>query len=356
MPTPSAPTAAPSDSRNSSTAHPEAGHPGHLLGLQGMGAAELRLRLQEAWRTHRAISQSDSALREKLRDRVVANLLFEDSTRTRTSFSIAAARTGAGVVDLIGSSSSVNKGETLIDTARNIASMGVAAIITRTRQSGGAANIARGLDEFGPACPVINAGDGRHEHPTQGLLDALAIAEAHRRLDSFDFERLHIAIVGDVVNSRVARSNVAALTTLGATVTLVGPASMAPSSLQSLAASVQIARSLDDVVADADAVMMLRIQFERHDPAPSHAGADTAKKPASVASIREFRDRYALTLQRADRMKPSAIVMHPGPINRGLELDQAVADGPRSVIMRQVELGVSVRAATLLRSILGDAR
>lgn len=356
MPTPSAPTAAPSEFRESSAPSPEPRHPGHLLGLQGMNAEELRKRLHEAWSTHRAISQSASALREKLRDRVIANLFFEDSTRTRTSFSIAAARTGAGVVDLVGSSSSVNKGETLIDTARNIASMGVAAIITRTRQSGGAANIARGLDEFGPACPVINAGDGRHEHPTQGLLDALAIAEAHRRLDGFDFNRLHIAIVGDVVSSRVARSNVAALTTLGAKVTLIGPPSMAPASLKSLAYGVEIARNLDDVVADVDAVMMLRIQFERHEPSAPHAGADAAKKPASIASIREFRDRYALTLQRAARMKPGAIVMHPGPINRGLELDQAVADGPRSVIMRQVELGVSVRAATLLRSILGDAR
>jgi aspartate carbamoyltransferase catalytic subunit len=324
-------------------------HAGHLLGLQGMPAAELRSRLADAWAAHHAITREPEKLARRLQGRVVANLFFEDSTRTRSSFSVAAARTGASVVELIGSSSSVNKGETLIDTARNVASMGVACIITRTRQSGGAANIARGLDEFGPSCPVVNAGDGKHEHPTQGLLDALALAEAHKRLDGFDFSGLNIAIVGDVVSSRVARSNVAALTTLGARVTLVGPAVMAPGSLEGLAPGVRIARGVDEVVAEADAVMMLRIQFERHD-AP---GADTTKKSAPIASIREYRESFALTQERAARMKPGAVVLHPGPINRGLELDQAVADGPRSVIMRQVELGVAVRASVLVRSVLG---
>lgn len=327
-------------------------HAAHLLGLQGMPAAELRGLLGAAWRMDQRLRREPASCRDALSGRVVANLFFEDSTRTRTSFSVAAKRLGAEVVELIGSTSSVSKGETLIDTARNVASMGVAAVVTRTKQSGGAHGIARAFDTLGPACAVINAGDGRHEHPTQGLLDALTIAEALDRLESFDFTGLSVAIVGDVISSRVARSNVAALTTLGARVTLVGPPAMAPASLSALAPGVEVGHDLDAVLPRADAVMMLRIQFERAGEGNPAPGEMPRKLPA-MASVREYRERYALTTERAGRLKPGAVVLHPGPINRGLELDQSVADGPASVILRQVALGVAVRAAALARCVLG---
>lgn len=333
-------------------AKPEPTSPRHLLGLQGMPAAELRRRLAAAWKLQGIVERNPTGLLEVARGRVVANIFFEDSTRTRTSFAIAARRIGAEVVELVGSASSVNKGETLIDTARNVAAMGVDAIVTRTRQSGGAANIAGALDAFGHACAVVNGGDGKHEHPTQGLLDTLTLAESHKRIGAFDLSGLTVAIVGDVVSSRVARSNIAALTTLGASVLCVGPAHMAPRSLESLASNVRVLSDMDQAVALADAVMMLRIQFERHTegPAGSAAGADAAKKSAPIPSIREYRAGYALTAERAARMKPGAVVMHPGPINRNIELDAEVADGPRSVVMRQVTLGVAVRMATLAES------
>ncbi len=333
-------------------AKPEPTSPRHLLGLQGMSAAELRRRLALAWRVQGQVERNPTGLLDVARGRVVANIFFEDSTRTRTSFAIAARRIGAEVVELVGSASSVNKGETLIDTARNVAAMGVDAIVTRTRQSGGAMNIAGALDAFGHNCAVVNGGDGKHEHPTQGLLDTLTLAEAHRRTDGFDLSGLTVAIVGDVVSSRVARSNIAALTTLGAKVLCVGPAHMAPRSIEALASGVHVTHDMDAAVAQADAVMMLRIQFERHEgPA---AGADAAKKSAPIASVREYRAGFALTAERAQRMKPGAIVMHPGPINRNIELDADVADGPRSVVMRQVTLGVAVRMATLAESSGGN--
>ncbi len=277
-------------------------------------------------------------------------MFFEDSTRTRSSFTLAAQRLACQVVDLSGSTSSVNKGESLIDTARTIEAMGVDVIVVRARQSGAAALVARNV-----ACSVINAGDGRHEHPTQGLLDAAAFAEAHHRLDTLDFRGLRLVIVGDIANSRVARSAIAAFTTLGASVECIGPPSLAPAGLASLGCTVS--RDLDAALPTADAVMMLRIQFERSsESAPSPLGGKPGTSPvanpdaprnSSITSVREFRDAYALTRDRAKRLKPSAIIMHPGPMNRGLEIDPEVADAPNSIILRQVSWGVAVRMAAL---------
>ena len=309
-----------------------------LLGLQGMPAPELRGLLVA---TREMASRKPEST---LAGRIIANLFFEDSTRTRTSFSVAAKRLGAEVVDLLGGNSSVSKGETLIDTARNVEAMGVAALVVRARQSGAASMIARSV-----ACPVLNAGDGRHEHPTQGLLDIYTLAEAHGRLADFDLRGLKVAIVGDVGASRVARSDIAGMVTLGAEVVCVGPPAMAPRSLTGLGA--QVSAELDPLLASVDAVIMLRIQFERYGDGKPPAGVE-APKSSPIASVREFRGLFALTGERAARMKKGSVVMHPGPINRGIELDAEVADGPRSVILRQVTNGVLVRMAVLERMIL----
>lgn len=305
-----------------------------LLGLQGV-PRDVLVRLLS--RAAEFDTLGDNAPKS-LAGRSVAALFFEDSTRTKTSFAIAAHRLGANVVDLSASSSSVNKGETLVDTARTVEAMGVRAMIVRAKQSGAAALVQQAV-----RVPVINAGDGRHEHPTQGLIDALTIARAHHRPD-FDLSGLTVAIVGDVANSRVARSNIAALATLGATTICVGPPSMVPATLASL--GTHVANDLDKVVPIADAVMMLRIQFERHGEASSPV---TGSPPPTrtIASIREYRDGFALTRERAQHLKPGAIVMHPGPMNRGIELDADVADGPASVVLKQVANGVLVRMAAL---------
>jgi aspartate carbamoyltransferase catalytic subunit len=217
--------------------------------------------------------------------------------------------------------------------------MGVSAMVVRARQNGAASMIAGAV-----ACPVINAGDGRHEHPTQGLLDAYTIAEAHGRLADFDLSGLTVAIVGDVASSRVARSAIAALTTLGAGVVCVGPPGMAPRTLEPLGCAVS--NELDPVLPKAHAVMMLRIQFERHGEGESKG---PVLKPAAsgIASIREYRELYGMTEERAARIRGGGIVMHPGPMNRGIEIDAAVADGPRSMVLRQVAHGVAVRMAAL---------
>ncbi len=310
-----------------------------------MDARSIRSLLADADAIERDLKADPRRFEGRCAGRVVANLFFEDSTRTRTSFTIAARRLGADCVDLASQTSSVNKGETLIDTARAIEAMGVGAIVVRARQSGAAALIARHV-----AAPVINAGDGRHEHPTQALLDILTIARAFSRVGAgatgFDLSGLRVAIVGDVVSSRVARSNIAGLTALGARVACVGPASFAPASLATLGCDVS--SDLEPVVREADAVMMLRIQFERH--------ADGSKAPApgdsrAIASIREYRELYAMTEARARLLREGAIVMHPGPMNRGIEVDAGVADGPRSVITRQVSTGVVVRMAVLARAL-----
>jgi aspartate carbamoyltransferase catalytic subunit len=314
-------------------------YPG-LLGLQGMSAEHLR-----GWLNATKEIAARPPMTRTLEGRVIANLFFEDSTRTRTAFTVAAKHLGAEVVDLLWVTSSVSKGETLSDTARNIEAMGVSAIVVRARQSGAAAMIAQAV-----RCPVINAGDGRHEHPTQGLLDIYTIAEAFGRLEGFDMRGLKVVIVGDVVSSRVARSDTAGLTTLGAEVVCVGPPGMAPAAMASLGC--HVSNDLDSVVGTADAVVMLRIQFERYG---NDKPAGTEAKPSPIASLRDFRESYGLTVERAARMKKGAIVMHPGPINRGIELDAEVADGPRSLVLRQVTNGVAVRMAALERAVLESA-
>jgi aspartate carbamoyltransferase catalytic subunit len=345
----------------------DAGHAGessvwssrHLLGLQAAPVGELRALLRRARdldhaTTPTGVNWSALGVAEQgpLAGRMIANLFFEDSTRTRTSFAIAAARCGARVVDLAGMGSSVSKGETLVDTALNVEAMGVSALIVRAKQSGVASDIAAAVD-----CSVINAGDGKHEHPTQGLLDILTLAEAHGRSETFDLTGLTLAIVGDIAGSRVARSNIAGVVALGGSVVCVGPAGMAPRSLEGLGCAVS--RDLDEFVPRVDAVMMLRIQFERYGEGAAAAGkpgAPAAGGGAVIASIREFREGYALTQERAARLKPGAIIMHPGPINRGLELDEPVIDHPRSRILRQVALGVAARMSALEACIANTGR
>lgn len=274
--------------------------------------------------------------------KTVATLFFEDSTRTKTSFALAAKRMSADVVDLPMGSSSVNKGETLVDTALTVEAMGVSAMVVRAKHSGAAEMIAKAVK-----CPVFNAGDGKHEHPTQGLLDAYTIAEAHGRLDGFDLSGLTVAIVGDVVSSRVARSGIAAITALGGKVVCAGPAGMAPKSLESLGCSVT--NDFDAVIGSADAVMMLRIQFERQEgtEAPKHQGIEGKPKTNNIVSVHEYRELYGMTVERAKKLKKGAVVMHPGPMNRGIEIDGEVAEGERSVVLRQVANGVAVRMAAL---------
>lgn len=330
-----------------------------LLGLQGLSSDELR----EVLLTARGFAEVSTRSVKKvpaLRGKVVANMFFEDSTRTRLSFTLAAQRLSADVIDLSSAGSSVSKGESITDTARNIEAMGVDAMIVRHKASGAAQRVAEAV-----RCAVINAGDGRHEHPTQGLLDIYTLADAHRRLDTFDLRGLRVAIVGDIVSSRVARSNIAGLTALGAEVICVGPPTLAPRSLESLGA--KVAHDFDAVVegalGDVHAVNMLRIQFERHDdpggggaggrrgydPAPgaSHSGNVAGSSSPAFPSIREYVAGFGLTAERAARLRPGAIVMHPGPMNRGIEIDDSVADGEKSVVLRQVTHGLAVRMAVL---------
>ncbi len=313
-----------------------------LLGLRGMPPADLRaiLNLTKHYSDIANERQADEPL---LKGLAVANLFFEDSTRTRLSFTLAAQRLGAHVIDLAGQGSSFSKGESLSDTALTVEAMGVHAMVVRAKGSGSAELIARVVK-----CPVINAGDGTHEHPTQALIDIYTLCEATDRLDSFDLSGMTVVIVGDCASSRVARSNIASMSALGARVVCVGPPGMAPASLRALGC--EVLHDLDSIAPEADAIMMLRIQWERHSEAVA-AGADAMRKRAKLGSLRQYRELYAMTRRRADSMKPGAWVMHPGPMNRGVEIDQEVADGPRSLILRQVAAGVAVRMAVLARTV-----
>lgn len=341
---------------------PSPDHDRSLLGLSGVESERIRRILRRARQLWPAAVGESEPL-SLLRGKTVATAFFEPSTRTRTSFVIASQRMGASTADLSESGSSVSKGESVPDTARTLEAMGVHAIVVRGKQAGMAALAHRSV-----TCSVVNAGDGRHEHPTQGLLDVATFAEAFGRDEDFDLSGLRIAIVGDVVSSRVARSAVAGFTKLGASVVLVGPLHLAPKSLESLTeigiadapeprpgqrAALSVEHDFDAVLPEVDAVMMLRIQFERHDaggPGRSPHPTLTMRSAGPIASVRAYRDQCGLTVERAARMKPGAVVMHPGPINRGVEIDGMVADGmagPRSLILRQVSWGVAVRAAVL---------
>ncbi len=264
-----------------------------------------------------------------LRDRLVVNLFFEASTRTRSSFEIAAKKLGAEVVNLAPSGSSVTKGETLFDTARNVEAMRPDALVVRHASSGAPHAIAARI-----GCSVVNAGDGAHEHPSQALLDAFTLRERWGTL-----EGKTVAIVGDIAHSRVAGSNIRCLTRLGATVRLCGPPTMLPPGLQLLGepGRVEVHQHLDAALRGADAAMMLRIQLERQEPG----------LPALFPSLREYSRLFGLGPQAVEGLSKDAVVMHPGPINRGVELSPAVADGPRSLILDQVENGVFVRMAIL---------
>jgi aspartate carbamoyltransferase catalytic subunit len=293
----------------------------HLLGLEGVSAADVTAILDTA-ASFKEINERDIKKVPALRGKTVINLFYESSTRTRTSFEIAAKRLSADTINVSASSSSVSKGETLADTARNLEAMRPDAIIVRHGSSGACSFLAKHV-----SCPIINAGDGCHEHPTQALLDCLTIKE-HRG----EIAGLTVAIVGDLLHSRVGRSNVHALRALGAKVRLVGPPTLLPKEFASL--GVELHTRLADGVRDADVVMMLRIQRERQ-------GRNF------FPSVDEYAHYYCLTEDVVRLAKPQVIILHPGPLNRGLEISSAVADGPYSVIMNQVTNGLAVRMAVL---------
>ncbi|HEX5707946.1 MAG TPA: aspartate carbamoyltransferase catalytic subunit [Pyrinomonadaceae bacterium] len=298
----------------------------HLLGIRELSAQEITHFLDTA-ETFRAVSEREIKKVPALRGRTVINLFFEASTRTRTSFEIAGKRLSADVVNISSSASSVTKGETLIDTARNLEAMAPDLIVIRHPSAGAPHQLAR-------VCrgSVVNAGDGAHEHPTQALLDALTIRQRKGRI-----EGLRVAILGDLLHSRVARSNAHLLTKLGATVAVAGPGTLAPREFAGLVeeeGSLRVERRLEDAIEGADVVMVLRIQRER-------------QESAFFPSLREYAVHYGLNLARLAHAKDDAIVMHPGPMNRGIEIASDVADGARSLILDQVTNGVAVRMAVL---------
>jgi len=293
----------------------------HLIGLSDLSREEIEYILDTA-KSFEEFSTRSIKKAPALRGKVVVNMFFEDSTRTRNSFTLAASRLSADVIEFTKTSSSVSKGETLIDTARNLEAMGVDIVVIRHGAGGAPKLLSRSIN----AC-VVNAGDGYHEHPTQALLDAYTIRQVRGSL-----EGLKIGIVGDIAHSRVARSNIYAMTKLGAEVVLIGPPTLMPASVRDL--PVRVSYSLDDVLEELDVINMLRIQFERLGGNP-------------FPSVREYSHFFGLTVDRMKRAKRDILVMHPGPINRGLEIESEVADGPNSVILSQVANGVAVRMAVL---------
>lgn len=292
-----------------------------LLGLEYLTADEITTILDTA----RAFSEISTRPIKKvpaLRGKTVVNLFYEPSTRTRASFELAEMRLSADIINFNVSVSSVSKGETLLDTVRNLCAYKVDVIVIRHSMSGAPMYLARKVD-----CSVVNAGDGQHEHPTQALLDIYTLREKLGELRG-----RHVVIVGDVAHSRVARSNIWGLTKLGARVTVVGPPTLLPREIERL--GVQVTTDLDAALRDADAVNMLRIQRER-------------EKQVLFPSLREYAKLFGLGQERLRRHAPGVIVMHPGPINRGVELSGSVADGPNSVILEQVTNGLAVRMAVL---------
>jgi aspartate carbamoyltransferase catalytic subunit len=307
----------------------------HLLGISHLSPEEVVhvLDSAERWFAMPRAGGKAAAPPRVLHGRTIVNLFFESSTRTRTSFEVAGKRLGADVVNVNPQTSSVTKGETLLDTVRNLAALRADAIVLR--------HPASGAPEFVAAhatASIVNAGDGWHEHPTQALLDAFTIRRHGKR-----FEGLTVAICGDILHSRVARSNALLLGCLGAEVRLCGPRTLMPREPQSLGPSVRVLDRIEDALAGADVVMMLRIQNER-------------LASAMIASTREYARTFGLDARRLSLAKADAIVMHPGPINRGVEIDPRVADGPRSVILEQVDAGVAIRMAVLEKVVhAGDA-
>lgn len=293
----------------------------HLLGIQGLTFPDIMLLLNRA-DSAVALSRKRDKKSTTLRGLTQINLFFEASTRTQASFEIAGKRLGADVMNMSVASSSVKKGETLIDTAMTLNAMHPDILVIRHASAGAAALLSQKV-----ACSVINAGDGAHEHPTQALLDALTI-----RRHKSEIGGLTIAICGDVLHSRVARSNIILLATLGARIRVVGPSTLMPTAIAEM--GVEVFTRMDEGLKNADVVMMLRLQRER-------------MVGAFVPSVREYFRHYGLDASMLAHAKPDALVMHPGPMNRGVEIASNIADGPQSVIEEQVEMGVAVRMAIM---------
>ena len=304
----------------------------HLLGIKDITVDDIELIFETADGFKTVINRPIKKV-PSLRDVTIANIFFENSTRTRISFELAQKRLSADTVNFAASSSSVSKGETLIDTVNNILAMKVDMVVMRHPAPGAAIFLSQHIK-----ANIINAGDGTHEHPSQALLDAFTIRK-HLAHGGDDLTGLHVAIVGDVLHSRVARSNVLLLTKLGAQVTLVAPPTLLPVGVESW--PVKVSYDFDSVIESVDAVMMLRIQLER-------------MTELFFPNAREYSRYFGLNKDRLKLMKPSAIVMHPGPMNRGLEITADSADSARSVILEQVTNGVSVRMAILYLLLAGS--
>ena len=292
-----------------------------LLSMQGLAATEIRDVLDTA-ESMKEIATREIKKVPTLRGKTVVNLFYEASTRTRTSFEIAGKWLSADVINFSASGSSADKGESFLDTAKNIEAMSPDVVVVRHKASGAPALLAKNL-----RCAVVNAGDGAHEHPTQALLDLLTIQEKKGHL-----EGLNVTIVGDVMHSRVARSDIHGMKTMGMTVTVAGPPTLIPPACQEL--GVKVSHRLDEAIAHADVIMMLRLQHER-----MQAGL--------IPSVREYSRVWGLGLDKLEHCRPDVLIMHPGPVNRGVELSPEVADGPYSVILDQVTNGVAVRMAVL---------
>lgn len=301
----------------------------HLLSLRDLDSGEITALLDRAAQFEERVDA-----RDRLAGLGVCTLFFEPSTRTRLSFQRAAQRLGADVLNFEAATSSATKGETALDTLKNIEAMGVRGFVVRAREDGAVAALAAAA---APGTALVNAGDGRHQHPTQGLLDMLTIREAK----GGDFSKLAVAIVGDIRHSRVARSDLVALTKLGAgEIRACAPASLLPDD-DTLEGCRIVTDDLDAAIADADVVMTLRLQRER-------------MEEGLVESLDDYHRDFGITSERLGRAKPDAIVLHPGPMNRGVEISDEVADGPQSRILRQVVNGVKVRMAVLERALAAD--
>ncbi|MBN2209931.1 MAG: aspartate carbamoyltransferase catalytic subunit [Sedimentisphaerales bacterium] len=293
----------------------------HLLGLRDLSREEL-LHVLDTAEGFKEISTRSIKKAPPLRGKVVVNLFFEDSTRTRNSFTLAANRLSADVLEFTATGSSISKGETLRDTARNLEAMGIDIVVIRHSAAGAPHLLSRCID-----AAIVNAGDGQHEHPTQGLLDIFTIRELRG-----DLKGLKVAIVGDIAHSRVARSNIWGLHKLGAEVILVGPPTLMPASVEKL--PVTVCHDFDAVIPEVDVMNMLRVQFERIGSTVFPSG-------------REYSRLFGLTMDRLKRARKDVLVMHPGPVNRGMEIESEVADGPNSTILRQVSNGLAIRMAVL---------
>src|SRR5213594_1162658 len=296
-------------------------HRNHLLDIESLSAAEILTVLDTA-RAFKAVGERAIKKVPALRGKTVINLFVEPSTRTRISFELAEQRLSADIINFTAEASSLKKGETLKDTARNLEALNADIIVMRHSASGAPHFLSRVVNAH-----IVNAGDGAHEHPTQALLDAFTIREKKGKI-----EGLNVTILGDILYSRVARSNIWALTKLGARVTLCGPATLVPRVFEQMGC--RVTHNVDDAVADADIINLLRIQHER-------------QRKTMFPSINEYTSLFGLNKNRLVRIKPDVLIMHPGPINRGVEIDSEIADCGRSVILEQVTNGLAVRMAVL---------